>query len=642
MIDDLNEARNQVGLTLEPSRDSNISINSAARALTQARAGGETEAICLALIRLAHLHFRQGRYSKTCTLVEEVLHIAPAESLARCDGLRILGNCAAERGDPLTAESYYHQAIDLARQLDYPYALYKCLHSLATNIYWPRGQFELALSAGKEALAQAQLLHLGEERWFPLSDLAWVYWSTGQRELAAQMGDQMAAVVTPGSLGAGFLDCLRAGLVQPGAGYLETVLPLYERARSIAETSGDPGLMMEVRIGLCRAYRTLRDLPAARLWAEDAIATGVRLGYRQFQGLAFIEQGRTEIEIGDPRRAEAALRAALEIAIPLGSRFDQARATLYLAVVQAAQGEPEALVTWQLAASLIFDNGYNFLIEQERALILPWVAKTLNAPQSPLFAVGVAFFDRLVQLPPAPLQVKTFGQLGLQIGPHFISKESLRQRRAGELLALLLSSPGHSLAAEAVMEAMCSEKDPLAALDFYHHAISALRHLLEPDLPDRRFPCRYLEVTEGRVTLLVPPGSSIDFLEFEQAFLKKDWQRAIALYKGEYLPMFCYAEWTIALREHYADLFEQTLLAAAQGALQAAAPTTTLEMARQVLLHNPWQEQAVELGMRAALLLDDRTTALNLYRRLEKKLATDLGIAPQKELQQLFLRIKNL
>jgi len=142
--------------------------------------------------------------------------------------------------------------------------------------------------------------------------------------------------------------------------------------------------------------------------------------------------------------------------------------------------------------------------------------------------------------------------------------------------------------------------------------------------------------------LLVPPGSSIDFLEFEQAFLKKDWQRAIALYKGEYLPMFCYAEWTIALREHYADLFEQTLLAAAQGALQAAAPTITLEMARRVLLHNPWQEQAVELGMRAALLLDDRTTALNLYRRLEKKLATDLGIAPQKELQQLFLRIKNL
>ena len=119
----------------------------------------------------------------------------------------MLGNCAAELGDPDRAERYYHQAIDLARQLDYPYALYKCLHSLATNIYWPRGQFELCLAAGKEALAQAQALNLGEELWFPLSDIAWVYWSTGQRELANQIADQMEAVVSPGSLGDGFTCC---------------------------------------------------------------------------------------------------------------------------------------------------------------------------------------------------------------------------------------------------------------------------------------------------------------------------------------------------------------------------------------------------------------------------------------------------
>ena len=129
---------------------------------------------------------------------------------------------------------------------------------------------------------------------------------------------------------------------------------------------------------------------------------------------------------------------------------------------------------------------------------------------------SAALFDRLTRIPPAPLQVKTFGQFSLQVGANQISKESLRQRRAGELLALLLSSPGFTLSAEQVIEAMCPEKEPGAAVDFYHHAISALRRLLEPDLPDRRFPCRYLEVSEERVTLIVPPGSTIDFLEFEQ------------------------------------------------------------------------------------------------------------------------------
>ena len=40
--------------------------------------------------------------------------------------------------------------------------------------------------------------------------------------------------------------------------------------------------------------------------------------------------------------------------------------------------------------------------------------------------------------------------------------------------------------------------------------------------------------------------------------------------------------------------------------------------------------------MRAGLALGDRMTAVKLYRRLEKVLEEDLGIAPQKELQQLY------
>jgi DNA-binding SARP family transcriptional activator/Tfp pilus assembly protein PilF len=613
-----------------------FTIRSANTALKLARAKGQPEEIAIAIIQLAHLHFRQGRYNQTRTLADEVLRDSPSDSPMHCDALRMLGNCAAEVGDPEEAENYYQQAIDLARQLDYRYALYKCLHSLATNIYWPRGQFGLCLAAGKEALAQAQALGLGEELWFPLSDIAWVYWSTGQRELANQVADQMATIVSPGSLGEGFCCCLRAGLVEPGEGSLNTALPLYERARSIAETSGDPGLNVEVRLGMCRAYRSARDLPAAMLWGDDAVAVSMRMNYRQFQGLALIERGRTMLEIDDSVRAETDLRAALDIATQLGSTFDQARTNLYLAALLTAQNRPEAAATWQLTTRLILENGYDFLIEQERALIVPWIADTLNAADPLIANTSTALFDRLMRLPAAPIQVKTFGKLSLQVGPNLISKESLRQRRAGELLAVLLSSPGYTRSAEQVTEILCPEKDPKAAMDFYHHAISALRSLLEPDLPDRRFPCRYLEVSEGRVTLIIPPGSTIDFLEFEQHLQNKAWEKAAAIYEGEFLPMYCYAEWTIALRQYFADQFEQVLLSLATDQLNLGEAARCLELARQALLLNAWQEQAVELGMRAALQLGDRVIAMKLYRRLEKKLDQELGIAPQAELQALF------
>ncbi len=632
------EAQKNMGKSLELSWNK-TTIREAALALEQARAGGDPENICASLIQLAHLHFRQGRYAQTKDRAAEVLRDAPPDSAWRCDALRMLGNCAAEMGNPDSAEVYYHQAIDLARQLDYRYALYKCLHSLATNIYWPRGQFDLCLAAGKEALAQAQALDLGEELWFPLSDIAWVYWSTGQRALASQIADQMQSIVSPGSLGDGFTCCLRAGQIEAGGDYLAVVLPLYERARSIAEATGDPGLNIEVRIGLCRAYRLIQDFPTALLWAEDGVAVNTRMNYRQFQAITLIERGRTLIELGNFSSAEADFRSALELAVKLRSNFDQTRATLYLAALLSAKNQPQAADFWQKAIRLMRENGYGFLIDQERTLLLPWIAKMLNARDPILAESGSILFDHLMRLSPPPLQVRTLGQYTLQIGPHPVTKESLRQRRAGELLALLLSSPGYTLSAEQVCEAMCSEKDPCAAVDFYHHAISALRRLLEPDLPDRRFPSRYLEVSEERVTLKIPPRSSIDFLEFERYVQEKDWEQAIALYQGEFLPVYRYTEWSITLRQHLADQFEQALLALAAQRLAAGDAAACLKLARRTLLHNAWQEQAVALGMRAALALGDRVAAMKLYQRLEKDLDGELGIAPQEELQQLYLDI---
>ena len=104
--------------------------------------------------------------------------------------------------------------------------------------------------------------------------------------------------------------------------------------------------------------------------------------------------------------------------------------------------------------------------------------------------------------------------------------------------------------------------------------------------------------------------------------------------------MYEYTEWTIILRQHFADQFEHALLALAADRMNAGAASECLDFARRILLHNSWQEQAVELGMRAAMELGDRVTAIKLYQRLEKILDKELGIAPQKELQQLYTEVR--
>jgi DNA-binding SARP family transcriptional activator len=60
-----------------------------------------------------------------------------------------------------------------------------------------------------------------------------------------------------------------------------------------------------------------------------------------------------------------------------------------------------------------------------------------------------------------------------------------------------------------------------------------------------------------------------------------------------------------------------------------------LEACRKVLAIEPWQEQAVLLGMTACLGMGDRPNTLRLYKTLEKALHDELGIEPQVELQVL-------
>lgn len=186
-----------------------------------------------------------------------------------------------------------------------------------------------------------------------------------------------------------------------------------------------------------------------------------------------------------------------------------------------------------------------------------------------------------------------------------------------------------------MIEALWPDKAPNAAQPLFHHATSALRRALEPDLPDK-FPSRYLEVEGGRVALRLPSDSQVDFEAFEQHVRQHRWQDAVARYAGELFPDDRYADWAAASRERLAQRFVEAALALAREALAAGDPHAALAAAHRVLAIEPWHENAVLVGMRACQALSDRTAALRLYHNLERALRQDLGIAPQADLRTLY------
>jgi DNA-binding SARP family transcriptional activator len=626
---------------LERAGDIGAALQRAGQALEKALRNDDAQAIAAAQVCVAYCELRLGHYDRAHTLAEEALRHAGPQARPRADAWRILGDCAHETGDLVAAETFYQQAIDLGRQLGSPYVLHRCLHSLSACVYIPRGHFELALAADKESLRLARDLDMRDEIWLPLVTMGWVYRITGQYEQAQAIAREMRNAVQPGSLAEGYYYCLSADLAQDGHDP-ESALSLYAHARSIAEAVGDPGLGVELRLGLSRYHRTFPTTSVGRRgsasvaldWADDALAIASRAGSRDLQGWALIERGRAAREIGDLAAAERDFRAAIEGSTPLGANFDLARAYLMLAALLHEQQHAEAGAAWLQAATQIASGGYAFLLEQERTLAFPLIADYMGSDDPTIASISSTLLSHLARVP-APLHVVTLGRFEVRRGARPVPDHAWRRRRAGELFRLLLISPGHLLSRDQVCEALWPEKPPHSTQALFYQTTSALRRALEPDLPEK-FPSRYLEVEEGQVILHLPPGSWIDFEAFGHHLRAQEWEAAVAIYGGELFPGDRYADWAAAPRERLIQGFIRAAQVVAQQRMERHEFSAALEACRRVLALEPWQEEAVLLAMRASAALNDRAGALRLYRELERSLAEAFGIEPQAELQQFY------
>lgn len=623
-------------LALERTGDFAAALRTAQQALETARNASDDAAIAAALVAVARFRFRLGQEGEACALAREALTLAGPESAARADALLMLGMCASETDRLAGTEAYYRQATDLARILGDPVLIFRCLHNLASGVYLPRGQFDLALAADEEALAVAERHGLTDWLRFPLITIAMNCQITGGRQRAHTALDRLYQLTAdvPASGARAYCHLIGAQLALD-AGELATAGALLADARVIVAEAGDPPLNIEVRLTTSRYHRLAGDPAAAWGWAADALALAERGGYPQRQGQCLCERGRASWLRGDTDAAEADLRAAVSLLDISGAAFDAACAALLLAALLHARRRNAAGQVWADAARRITVGGYTFLLEQERALAFPLIAAHLHAADTETAALSTALLADLARVPPSPLHIVTLGRFEVRQGARLIPEATWRQRRAGELFRLLLLQRGRSLTREQVMEALWPEKPPDEIQTPFHQATSALRHTLEPDLPDK-FPSRYLEVEGGRVTLRLPPGSQVDFESFEEQVRQRQWQQAEALYQGELFPADRYADWAATPRERLAQRFVEASLALAGEALAAGDPNAALAAARRVLAIEPWHENAVLAGMKACQALGDRTTALRLYRDLEQALRQDLGITPQADLRALY------
>ncbi|MBI5032929.1 MAG: hypothetical protein HZB51_20605 [Chloroflexi bacterium] len=602
-------------------------------ALEHARMNADAESIASAFVRAGEVHYRMGHYGEAQMCAEQALKHAGEKSHARADALNTLGNCAMEIGSLADVESFHLRAADLYRELGDDDRRLGALHNLGAGVYALRGQFDLALATYDEAYRVACQLNSPKQA-VTLIAKTFIHLQMGQLQHARATVEKLGLVASAAKVYQGYYLCMRAFLAMDERD-LSAASTFFAQSRSVAEQIGDPALNIFIRMGQSQYHRILGNAPAALEWANDALAWASRARNRRMLGRTLIERALTTWLLDDRRAAENDLREAIRELSARGQSYDLARAQFLFAALLHAQNHTDTESAWLDAATQIVRGGYAYILDQDRSLAYPLIASYPNCANSAVAEISAQCVEHLQRVPPSPLRIVTLGAFEVWQGARQLDRRALHKRRAGDLVMLLLLAPTHSLTFDQIADALWNDKDRAAAQSLFHQATSALRHALEPELPDK-FTSRYVHVEEGCVTLDLPPGSTIDFQIFEEHCNKEEWQAALEIYRGDLFPDHLYADWAVTARERFKRLYLRALLITAHRQMQAGHARETMDACHRILEIDPWQEDAVLLGMQACLAFNDRAGALHLYRELERTLREELNTMPQAALRELY------
>ena len=643
-------------LELVQAGKADTGLKQALSAYALAEAGRDCLKQALALLAQAEAYFRLGQYPQAIDLSKKAIDLASEKESSpnpdeKIDAMYVLayafyrlGCCAGETDSLGSPVPYFHRAIELCRAVGEKRILARCLHSLSAGVYMPRGQFALSLATDEETLQLLEESQQTDLLWGPYGTMSWVCLLSGEYERSAVYLEKLRQVAQPETLAEGWQGLISAYL-DVVHGQLEQAETGFKFVCSLGERIGSPELTGFSQLGRARVCRLRGEIVQARQWADETYALEQRLGYQHMQAMAQIEIGKCWLEAQAYQQAETAFRFALTAAQAVQAWLEICISDLnlaYLAILMNTHQISER-ITYSLTEIQAHD--FFFLFDQERVAACAVLVAALAHPDTQLVKLAEIALEGLQRIPPPRLRIKTLGGLKVWAGARQVDTKALHRRRAGELLILLLISPGYRLCLEDAAEQLWPEHTASTGLDLLRQATSTLRRALEPELP-ARFPSRYIVVDEGVIRLNLGDKEKlpdwVDFSDFEALCQQGNWQAARNLYAGDFLPEFRFASWCVSQREHLLLLYQQCLFECAWLEFGAGDFKTALSTCRQLLKIEPWHEQAVLLGMRSACRLEDLASARRLYLNLEKSLRSELDAAPGEDLQNFYRSLKSI
>ncbi len=223
-----------------------------------------------------------------------------------------------------------------------------------------------------------------------------------------------------------------------------------------------------------------------------------------------------------------------------------------------------------------------------------------------------------------------------------------RNGKALTILKYLLAHRSRPVSQDHLMGWLWPESNLKKARWSLNSAIHTLRKLLN-ECPSST-PLNYVLLEEGYYRLCPFIGVRTDVEDFEECYERgrtleranrmaeasSEYERAIALYRGDYLIEDLYEDWTMVERERLSNAYMDMLGKLAVYYMEAGQHQESIQACYRVLEKDRCHEESFRLLMRCYVKLGLRGRALRQYRLCEKVLKQEYGTDPSPETQALY------
>lgn len=428
----------------------------------------------------------------------------------------------------------------------------------------------------------------------------------------------------------------------------------FEKSIQVSRTLSVPRLLIEADWGLCRVSGYQGDLAAAQTYAHEGIEIATQYGDEWVASLTRLTMGASLMLHARYEAAEEWLARAVRGFQECSDLFGLTAARLWLLFGWLKQKQfarlekvlPEVLTTCR-------ENDYDFLFLRPSLLGTPderLFVPLLNHARR--HSWESAYVERLLDTlglsaaelhPGFQLRIQTLGGFQVWRGEEAIPSNGWRREKARQLFQLLITYRHSPLDRDQICEHLWSEADLVTAQRNFKITLNTLYQVLEQER-DPGAESAFI-VREGS-TYSLRPGADIrlDTDHFVEAVKgsRNDvalLEKAVGLYKGEYLPETLYETWAAEERERLQSMFLESADRLAEVYIDRKRFAEAVEVCQRLLaIDNCW-ERAYRHLMLAYAGLGDHGQVGRVHQRCVQTLKKELDVPPSPETQSLYQQL---